>query len=413
MRLHSAKRARLDATLRRDMDLNEAIGQFDAAETTLRRLENTWEEIRALTPDGIIFEGDSDRGLAYEDLCRTFHDLVAGLPAIDEFRITAEPIPLDEIAQARFDAQEIAMLEAINDVEAWVAAPGEQVREYRHRFNRARRAMARGRLLVLMAEVDSTLAALVGGVEPTRDPVPEPEWSQLSERFGEIERLAGSSTPRKGRWGELRRHLAWAQGVDLHDIATHDWPSVRADIERSLYAENEPVPVSVADLGALAETKPTGRVSTALNWKALDPEQFERLVFELISEEPGYQNALWPTKTNAPDGGRDLYVERVHDDPLSGPRTQRVIVSCKHWQSKSIDPEEIHSALARVKASGPPTVDVLVIATSGRFTGDAMKYISQHNHEREKPEINPWPESHLEMLLARRPELVPAGLRSG
>jgi hypothetical protein len=37
--------------------------------------------------------------------------------------------------------------------------------------------------------------------------------------------------------------------------------------------------------------------------------------------------------------------------------------------------------------------------------------IDQHNNDRERPEIEPWAESHLEGLLAERPDLVPTGLR--
>jgi len=33
------------------------------------------------------------------------------------------------------------------------------------------------------------------------------------------------------------------QGVDLHDIARVDWPSVRKEIEGNLYSELEPLPV--------------------------------------------------------------------------------------------------------------------------------------------------------------------------
>jgi hypothetical protein len=49
---------------------------------------------------------------------------------------------------------------------------------------------------------------------------------------------------------------------------------------------------------------------------------------------------------------------------------------------------------------------VLVIATSGRFTSDAVAYIEKHNGSDRAPRIEMWPESHLERLLALRPSLI-------
>ena len=106
-------------------------------------------------------------------------------------------------------------------MEAGIAQPGEAIREYRFRFNRARRRVARDRTLELITEVEDHLQSLTSRVDSDREPIRDPEWSELRGALSEIERLAGSSTTRKGRWGELHRHLAWSQGVDLHDIA-HD-----------------------------------------------------------------------------------------------------------------------------------------------------------------------------------------------
>ncbi len=393
------------------MDLNQAITDFDAAETTLRRLESVWERLSDLVPQGIAFVGDSPEGVEYEDLCRAFRDLAGGLPPTDGFRIDVLPMPLDEIAQNRLDAQDIGYIEAITDVEAGIAQPGEAIREYRFRFNRARRRVARDRLLELITEVEGRIRSLTSRIDSDTEPIADLEWGELRDALSEVERLAGSSTPRKGRWGELHRHLAWGQGVDLHDIAMHDWPSVLADINAGLYTDTEPMPVSGVDLGTLAERRLEGRVSTKLDWDAIDDEGFERLIYNLISDTPGYENPRWLTKTHAPDGGRDLSVERVYIDPLGGTKRQRVIIACKHWLSKSIGPDVVHAGLARVTLSEPPPVDILVIATSGRFTNDAVRVIDHHNNGRARPEIEPWAESHLEGLLSQRPDLAPTGLR--
>jgi hypothetical protein len=394
------------------VDLNEAIAEFDAAETTLRRLESVWQRLSELIPQGIAILGDSPEGIEYEDLCRAFRDLANGLPKVAGYHIDVSPLPLEEIAQNRLDASELGFLDAIAGVESNVAAPGEAVREYRYRFNRERRKVARDRMQQLIAEVERGLASLTSRIERDhREPITDPEWPELVDAIREVERLAGSSTSRKGRWGNLSRHLAWGQGVDLHDIAEHDWPSVLVDINESLYAETEPMPVHVQDLAELADSRPVGRVTTKLKWEALDDEGFERLVFNLISSAPEYENARWLTKTRAPDRGRDLSVERVYRDALSGVRRQRVTISCKHWLSKSVDPDDVQAALTRIPLSEPPAVDALIIATSGRFTADAVEFIDKHNDARNRPQIDPWPESHLESLVAQRPDLVPTGVR--
>jgi hypothetical protein len=59
-----------------------------------------------------------------------------------------------------------------------------------------------------------------------------------------------------------------------------------------------------------------------------------------------------------------------------------------------------------MKLWGEPRVAVVVIATSGRFTTDAIQWIETHNASGQPPRIEMWPESHLEYLLASRPDLV-------
>jgi hypothetical protein len=237
-------------------------------------------------------------------------------------------------------------------------------------------------------------------------------WSELSDLFSQLDRLVGNAVPGHARWGDFRRHLYFAASNDLRDIVEMDWPSVRTEVERSMYTDREPVPVRTDDLGELARARPTGPVSTRLAWERLSDDDFERLIFEIIRQTPGYENANWLMKTHAPDRGRDLQVERVVNDPLSGTRRYRVIVQCKHWLTKSIGGKDLIECVETVKIWEPPPVDELIIATSGRFSSDAVTLAEKRNHERRVPSVQLWPESHLEGLLARRPSLVTAfGLR--
>jgi len=138
----------------------------------------------------------------------------------------------------------------------------------------------------------------------------------------------------------------------------------------------------------------------------MDDEGFEHLVFAMIAGTPGYENAQWLMHTNAPDRSRDVSAERVVNDPLSGTMRQRVIVQCKNWRSKSVAVGDVSSAVAAMALWEPPRVDVLVVATTGRFTADAVTWIERHNHEGTRPRVEPWPDSHLELLLSQRAELV-------
>lgn len=54
----------------------------------------------------------------------------------------------------------------------------------------------------------------------------------------------------------------------------------------------------------------------------------------------------------------------------------------------------------------PPKVDELIIATTCKFTTDAVAFVERRNTDRLTPTIAMWPDSHLESLLAERPTLV-------
>ena len=147
-------------------------------------------------------------------------------------------------------------------------------------------------------------------------------------------------------------------------------------------------------------------IAIQLKWDSLTDESFERLIFCLISETVGYENPEWMTKINASDRGRDLSVYRVYTDSLAGVLRQRVIIQCKHWLSKSINIDEVSSSKEKMKLWEPPRVDIYVIATSGRFTTDAIQYVEKHNQSDSGLRVEIWPESHLERLLSSRPALI-------
>jgi hypothetical protein len=167
-------------------------------------------------------------------------------------------------------------------------------------------------------------------------------------------------------------------------------------------------PGEVSETRELIVATPTRPVPAPLKWENLTDEDFERLIFSLVSTSDGYENAQWLTRTKAPDRGRDLSVARVHKDTLAGTLTSRIIIQCRHWLSKSVSDADVSVLREQVKHWEPPRVDVLIVATSGRFTADAVDLIETHNQADNALRIEMWAESHLELLLADRPDLVKA-----
>jgi hypothetical protein len=391
------------------MNLEEALGQFERTETNVARLEAVAGEMDSLVPGGVSFADTSPEAERYESLRRAYEDLISALPLVDGFKLTALPNTLDGIAQNRMDALDIDLPEASIQVAQLEREPAEQLAEYKHRFAMVRRSLVRSRAQELMTEIDEVVAGVDDDSVP-RDGTSVADsdsWQKLVTAIREIERLLGSDLVHaQGRWADLHRHMGFAQGVDFRDIAEFDWPSVRPDVEASLYGELEPLPVDVEDLGSLAETQPTGPVSTELGWDVLDDEGFERLVFNLLLSANGYENPQWLLKTRAPDKGRDLSVDRVISDPLGDTRRERVIVQCRHWLANSISTEDCSGLVAQMSLWEPPRVDALIIATSGRFTADAVRWIEAHNEAGKSPRIEMWPNTRLETLLASRPALV-------
>lgn len=388
-----------------DSPLNAALRHFEAAEANLVKIEKVLAEIERAIPEGIAFGENSE----YEDHCRTFDALLASLPKIDQWKSEIVLMDLDEIAQNRLDAQEVGEFECMVSVERRIGEPSRLLREYRYRFNQKRRELIRDALIELIDAIDANLRELSRLLEQdseSNETVDSPTFDELKDNVAQINTLLGSSVSKPARWSDLHRHMHFRMLGDLHDIIEHDWPSVKAGLRKSLYGEREPVPVEVEDLGALVSNKPRGPVATKLRWEHLTDEVFERLIFALISSEPSYENPEWLMRTNAPDRGRDLSVYRIHADPLGGTIRQRVIIQCKHWLSKSVGATEIAVLREQMKIWEPPRVDVHVIATSGRFTADAVAIIERHNQSDSALRIEMWAESHLERLLASRPAVI-------
>lgn len=386
-------------------DLNRALKVFDTTQANLEKLERLWKEIESLIPQGVAFGDDP----AYENKCRSFQTILAEMPVIGKVQIEDCLMELNEIAQGRMDAMEADMFECKVAVEESISAQGKMLREYRYALDQKRRSLVRRRALELVKEADDfvdTLAQLRDDTVGRNDRVESPTWEQLEDCVEQLDRLFGSSVSRPSGWGNLQRHIHWQEMCDLINIVDDDWPDVKSSLDKVLYGEDDPLPVEIKDLAELASTSPTGNVVTKARWANLDPEQFERLMFNLLSSAPGYENPAWLTKTNAPDRGRDLSVTHVIPDSLGVTVRQRIIVQCKHSPQKSVNTGDVATLREQMKTWDPPRVDVLIIATTGRFTSDAVALIEKHNQSNEAMRIEMWPDSHLEKLLAKHPGIA-------
>jgi Restriction endonuclease len=388
-----------------DSPISRAVKNLEATEANLDKLDRLFEDLRSLVPKGIVFGTDPK----YDELRRAYQDVLDALPTIDGWKPQATPVDLDDLAQWRFDAQDVGEPSMSIAAEKEIDAPLRELAEYRHSMNKKRRQIVRTAQLDAIARIDSLLFELARSYPestPANADVSSPRFEDLQAVVQEIETMLGGAATRPPRWDDLRRHLSFGQIGDLRDIVRLDWPKVREGLIASLYGQDEPVPVEVSDLGELSELQPRGILSTKLHWDSLSAEEFERLLFALLVGARGYENPEWLTKTNAPDRGRDLSVTRVTHDQLAGTMRSRVVLQCKHWSSASVSVADVAELKQQMTLWDSPRVDVLVIATSGRFTSDAVAAIEKSNSEDRALRIEMWPESHLQRLLAERPALV-------
>lgn len=376
------------------MDLEELLPIMDLAAANLAKLYSVLDRAEQHYPKGPSFGSSSE----YDNLARSWADLLVGLPPIEGESVVESLPDIDAIGRHWVDYFDF---DIPHELFGKLDAPRKALEQYKYRLARARATAITDRLNHLVAEIDTSLRV----IGATNSSAVAEDYATVEDGIAELDRLVGDTVERHGRWSDLRRHLRFGQDHDWDDIATLDWPTVRADVLAALDMTDRPLPVPAVDLGTLASSKPAGGVTTQLAWTSINEEQFERILFDILSKLPRHQNVQWLTRTNAPDRGRDLSVERLIDDGTGAARTERVFVQAKHWQSKSVSLADIASNLAVIEL-WQPRVHVLVIATSGRFTTDAVNWVEKRNDEGTQPRIELWPENKLESLLASRPALI-------
>lgn len=382
----------------RGMRLSELLDIIDKTSANLAKLTDVWERARPMIPDGGSW---STTPAEFDDLARAWTDLVDALPPIGGVTVVRELPDPDTIGHALIDLDPYDAMPVHRQVEE----PGKDLAEYRYRLSKARRTAIRQRVDELSSDIDVTLPKILE-VLPTGKAdavIATEETRQVREAIAEIERLVGDTVERRGRWGDLSRHLGFSEAQDWEDIAKKDWPDVKRQLSQALFDELEPLPVPKVDIAEAAESSPTGGVVTELAWDQLSPADFERLLFNLLPRQPGITNVQWLTHPNAADRGRDLSADRIVRTGVGVERKERIIVQAKHWLTKSVGVGELTTLMGQMDLWQPPTVHTVIVATSGAFSSDATSWVESRNNGSQLPHVEMWNKAHLESLLANAP----------
>lgn len=382
-----------------DTSFNAVLRDFERIEANLEKLDKLWAEYLDLD------EGDPDYDKIFFDLQFKYLNILSHLPPIDGEKPSRGLVHYREIPSILSEM----VIDHQIDISQISNAPNFEVGEYKLKFGLKRRQLVRNIAFEIIDKIDSQIKKLRDRLtEQLKREEPEPVliWDNLKDYVKQLDTLLGGSFERTRKWNDLRRHLSFGELQDFYDIESSDWPILRSQIEDYLYPDSDPIPVGVGDLSSLVANKPEGPVITTLLWDNLSASDFERLIFNLISQTPGYENPEWLANTNATDKGRDLSVNQIIIDPLSGTSRNRTIIQCKHWLRKSVSVTDIAALVQQLVLWEPPRIDVCVIATSGRFSSDAISWVEKHNQSNNAMRIQMWPESHIESILSSRPALI-------
>ena len=382
-----------------DINLSEALDQFDRTMANIQILQDLWQRYEQHLPTSMAFGLDTPET---DQIRWEFNDTVDSLPAIHGEKLAAELLRLDDISQSMLEYREVldSELDIYRATDEIRYSPKRQLDRYQYRVIKMRRILVRKRIEEAVTSVDQLLRSTIETEEGREFPSDCSGWLFLRKIMAELDRLRGEETLGGTRLSDLYRHMYFAEPCDLKDIVETDWPSVRAALVDLIF-RGEPVNISSKDLGDLVSSEPKGSVTSRLPWEQLDQETFERMVFDLLRSAGSYENVEWLMKTNAPDRGRDISAVRVIVDELGGTKRSDVVIQCRRWITRSIGVPEIVVLLEQV-GLWSRKFSTIIVVTAGMFTQDAVEWREKRELNGESPFIEYWPRSHLEHLLASR-----------
>ena len=274
-----------------------------------------------------------------------------------------------------------------------------------------RQEIASSFLLDICEEIEHLLVVLkdiyLGKSLPRNQIVEDSSLPRLKEKISEIKLCLGKNISQVEKWGYLNRHLFYGEIGDLDDIVNYDWSSVKKSILRDFFQLRDIPSLEDKSISELRELVKHEVNLNKFDWRNISPEEFERLIFQLVSSpDITYENAEFLMKTNAPDRGRDISVYRIFQDSYYGSIRYRVIIQCKHQLSGSLSIKDISYLKDQIKSWEPPRVDILIIATTGHFSADAVKHIEDHNQSPSPLRIEMWSIEKIRNILDARPYLL-------
>jgi hypothetical protein len=390
-----------------EMDLSEALAAYDRVALNLDKLDRVWQRMQALIPDGAFIDGGSEYSVTYSQLAESWNSIAASLPAIDGWRLDATIVDYAAIGQTRVGFDEAGEWELEVAFKAEIFAPKTEALRYRKKLARARQVLVRRRAEELVRTVDRLLASVpTGAGEELSETEVTPVIHAVKQAIDEIERLLGDALRGGPRESDLYRHLSFGEPHDLRDIAAMDWPAFRPHVELALYDDEDPVPVHVDDLASLATVSVTP-VSSQVHWDRIDADGFERLLARLLEQSPSYVRIERPMNVNAPDAGRDIQAYRRVNDGLVSERQERIIVQAKHRPNHGIRDSEIADLVyAKLPLWEGEPVRGLIVATTGSFASNAVRWVEDHNRAGKRPDIHLWSSNELEALLRKYPAVL-------
>lgn len=136
--------------------LASTLKEFEVIEANLAKLERLYKQISSLIPQGVSFGTD----ITYENLCRSYENILLYLPAIDGWKPSSTPMDLNTIAQTRLDAADLGEIDATISLETEIEKPGLELRKYRFLFNQKRKQLIRDAIFKLIDSVDGCIRTI-------------------------------------------------------------------------------------------------------------------------------------------------------------------------------------------------------------------------------------------------------------
>ena len=175
-----------------DTDLSAALTQFDRTMANIELLENLWQRYEKYIPTSVAFGLDTPE---IGQIRREFSDIADSLPAINETKLEAELLPLDDISQMRFDYMDIGLeMEGYRAIDDATQLPKRNLDEYKYRVMKMRRLLVRNSIEEVVARIDGLLRSTIETDEGREFSDNEDGWSHLRELLGELDRLRGAET---------------------------------------------------------------------------------------------------------------------------------------------------------------------------------------------------------------------------